>query len=97
MNYPEKADSFGVRAALLCVRFYQLFFSPLLHALFGPGFGCRFEPTCSCYAAEAFRKRGFMRGCALAFGRIMRCHPWSEGGFDPVPDLKNDARQDIAP
>jgi putative membrane protein insertion efficiency factor len=50
---------------------------------FGPS--CRFEPSCSRYAQEAIETHGFWRGCALAFWRVCRCHPFSRAGFDPVP------------
>jgi putative membrane protein insertion efficiency factor len=83
--------------AAFCLRLYQLTLSPALHALFGSGSGCRFEPTCSCYAREALFKHGFLNGCGLALRRILRCHPWNSGGYDPVPDLKREKKQDIAP
>ncbi|MGB0745134.1 MAG: membrane protein insertion efficiency factor YidD [Opitutales bacterium] len=91
----EKKTSFLVRMAAFIVRLYQLTVSPALHAVFGPGSGCRFEPTCSCYARDALFKYGFFSGCALALRRILRCHPWHPGGFDPVPDLKREDSQDI--
>ncbi len=47
---------------------------------------CRFQPTCSAYAEEAIRTYGPLRGGFMGFVRVMRCHPFSEGGFDPVPD-----------
>ena len=46
---------------------------------------CRFEPTCSSYGREAILRYGSPRGIALASGRVLRCHPWSRGGSDPVP------------
>lgn len=64
---------------LLPIRFYQRFISPLL----GPH--CRYTPTCSQYAYEAISKYGFFKGGWLALKRILRCHPWHEGGYDPVP------------
>jgi hypothetical protein len=64
------------------LRGYKRFLSPLLPA------ACRFQPTCSEYAAEAVSMHGVMRGSALAASRILRCHPWSRGGFDPVPPLR---------
>lgn len=61
------------------IRFYQLAVSPLL-----PG-ACRFMPTCSQYALEAFRKHGPFKGFYLSVRRILRCHPWGGSGYDPVP------------
>ena len=49
---------------------------------------CRFTPTCSAYAIEAFQKRGFFVGFALTAWRILRCNPFSKGGYDPVPEKK---------
>ena len=49
---------------------------------------CRFTPTCSAYAVEAFQKRGFFVGLALTVWRILRCNPFSKGGYDPVPEKK---------
>jgi len=45
---------------------------------------CRFEPSCSHYAEQALRKHGLFRGSKMAALRVLRCHPWHEGGFDPV-------------
>ncbi len=67
------------RAPYLLVRIYQRLLSPLLPAT------CRYEPSCSEYAAEALRAHGLRRGSALAARRILRCHPWRAGGHDPVP------------
>lgn len=64
------------------VRGYQILISPLL------GNNCRFEPTCSHYMIEAITRFGVIRGSWLGLRRISRCHPWHEGGIDPVPDLK---------
>ena len=55
---------------------------------------CRFTPTCSAYALEAFKKRGFFAGMILSVGRIFRCNPFFKGGYDPVPD-KGFRRQKI--
>ena len=63
------------------IRGYQLAISPLL----GPR--CRFYPSCSQYAIEAIETHGALRGTWLTMKRISRCHPWHEGGFDPVPGL----------
>ena len=46
---------------------------------------CRFAPTCSAFAAEAIRRRGAWTGLLLSAARILRCHPWNPGGYDPVP------------
>lgn len=61
------------------VRGYQLFISPLLPP------SCKFEPTCSHYALQALSRHGAVKGAALSVWRILRCNPWNEGGFDPVP------------
>ena len=62
------------------VRLYQKFISPLKPP------SCRFTPTCSAYAVEAFQKRGFIVGLILTVWRILRCNPFSKGGYDPVPE-----------
>lgn len=64
--------------AILLVRCYQRFIGPMLPMT------CKFEPTCSDYAIEAFRRKGFFRGMALTTWRLLRCNPWGRGGYDPV-------------
>ena len=64
---------------LLLVKFYRSFISPM----FPPS--CRYVPTCSEYALIALEKYGAMKGGWLAVKRICCCHPWHEGGYDPVP------------
>lgn len=65
--------------ATILIRGYQLVLSPVL-----PG-SCRFSPTCSCYALEAFRRHALARALRLTARRIGRCHPFHPGGNDPVP------------
>lgn len=67
-------------ALIAAIRFYQRYLS----ALKG-GSSCRFVPTCSAYAIEAITKYGAIKGGALALWRILRCNPFSKGGYDPVP------------
>ena len=67
---------------IFLVRFYQKFISPLKPPC------CRFRPTCSSYAIEAFKEWGFIIGLALTAWRILRCNPFSKGGYDPVPKRK---------
>jgi putative membrane protein insertion efficiency factor len=69
----------------LMIRGYQIFISPVLSALVGPGGGCRFEPTCSCYFLTAVETHGVLRGGWLGVKRLARCHPWGGRGHDPVP------------
>jgi uncharacterized protein len=64
---------------LWLIRAYQLSLSPWL----GPR--CRFYPSCSCYAHTAIEEYGVVRGVWLALRRLLRCHPFHEGGYDPVP------------
>ncbi|MFO0299088.1 MAG: membrane protein insertion efficiency factor YidD [Pseudomonadota bacterium] len=67
------------RLLILLVRGYRLLLKPWL------GNACRFEPTCSAYTLEALERHGAWRGVALGGWRILRCHPWCDGGIDPVP------------
>jgi putative membrane protein insertion efficiency factor len=67
------------------IRAYQLTLSPVLAWIGGPGFGCRFEPTCSHYFLEAVETHGVLRGGWLGLKRLARCQPWGGQGLDPVP------------
>ena len=67
------------RVLLSAIRFYQRNISPLRPPC------CRFIPTCSQYALEAVQKYGFWKGSYLAVKRILKCHPFHKGGYDPVP------------
>jgi putative membrane protein insertion efficiency factor len=67
------------RPALALISAYQRWISPSISRR------CRYEPTCSAYAAESVRRFGAVRGLLLASWRLLRCNPFSHGGFDPVP------------
>jgi len=67
------------RGLVAIIETYRRYVSPCL------GRHCRFHPTCSSYAAEALRRHGFLGGSALTLRRLLRCHPFHPGGFDPVP------------
>jgi len=67
---------------LFIIRVYQKFISPLL------GQNCRFTPSCSHYMVEAITEHGHIKGAFLGSKRICKCHPWNEGGYDPVPQKK---------
>ena len=64
---------------LVLLKFYRLALSPFL------GRNCRFHPSCSAYAIEAVERHGAIKGGWLGLRRILRCHPWNPGGYDPVP------------
>jgi putative membrane protein insertion efficiency factor len=64
---------------ILLIRGYQVGISPLLPA------SCRYYPSCSAYAIEAFERHGVLRGFYLTTARLLRCHPFHAGGYDPVP------------
>jgi hypothetical protein len=72
--------SAGKWTLLLFVRFYQIFLSPFF------GGACKFYPSCSRYGYEAIARHGAWRGSVLAAKRLLRCRPFTKGGFDPVPD-----------
>lgn len=76
---------------ILIIKFYRKFLSPIKKIFFGifafgssKDVGCRFYPTCSQYAIEAIEKYGAVKGGAMAARRILRCHPFNDGGYDPV-------------
>jgi uncharacterized protein len=73
------------------IRGYQLLVSPVLPA------SCRFYPSCSAYAIEAVEKHGPLAGSWLAAKRVCRCHPWNDGGVDPVPEPKTKAERGVPP
>lgn len=84
----RRAAKRGIVSALL--RVYKVALSPALHAV-GFGGACRYQPTCSEYAAIAVAEHGWLRGGAMALGRLLRCHPLHRGGFDPVPARRSSA------
>ncbi|MGN1318960.1 MAG: membrane protein insertion efficiency factor YidD [Lachnospirales bacterium] len=67
------------KLVLKLIKFYRKFISPLKPQC------CRFYPTCSQYAYEAFSKYGFFKGMYLSVKRILKCHPFHKGGYDPLP------------
>ena len=68
--------------AMAFIKGYQYLISPFIPPR------CRFLPTCSNYALEAMEEHGFLKGSYLGIRRVLRCHPFHEGGFDPVPQKK---------
>lgn len=68
---------------LLLIRLYQVLISPWLAKR------CRFFPSCSHYAYDSFTRFGFAKGMFFTAKRLLKCHPFHEGGFDPVPTCKN--------
>jgi uncharacterized protein len=74
----------AARVLLVLLRAYRATASPMTFS------ACKFYPTCSRYASEAIERFGARRGAWLAFRRLLRCHPFKRGGFDPVPDAWED-------
>lgn len=77
---PLARPGWVARGLIALVQAYRL----LLKAWIGNA--CRFEPSCSAYALEALRRHGALHGSAMTGGRLLRCHPWCDGGLDPVPE-----------
>ncbi|MEE0452391.1 MAG: membrane protein insertion efficiency factor YidD [Peptacetobacter sp.] len=77
-NYIDKIGKLLAKGCIGLVRFYQKYISPLK----GPT--CRFYPTCSQYSIEAFKKYGFLKGLYLTIRRVLKCHPFHPGGYDPL-------------
>ncbi len=85
-NFPKSKTSFPVIVVTKLIRLYQKTISPD-HGILSwryPYGACRFYPSCSEYSRQAFIKHGFFKGLYLTIKRILRCHPWSKGGHDPV-------------
>ena len=81
MSIPEP-KTLGGRIIAAPIRGYRRFISPVIPAR------CRFHPSCSAYALEAVGVHGPVRGLALALWRLLRCHPFHPGGYDPVPPTR---------
>ena len=84
-DFLKTVKGFPVRVMLSGVAVYRRVFSPILHGLFGSEGFCRFSPSCSEYARQAFIRHGFLKGFVLASWRVLRCNPLCAGGADPVP------------
>jgi hypothetical protein len=84
-QYPMPGATFPARGAVALVRFYQRFISSMKPPT------CRFYPSCSEYGAQAIARRGLWRGGLLALWRVLRCNPFSAGGYDPGPWAEGDA------
>lgn len=78
-----RAHALLVEGVLYPVKFYRKYVSPRL----GRG-KCKYLPTCSQYCLEALREWGVLRGLGLSVWRVLRCNPFSKGGYDPVPERK---------
>ena len=75
----EGIRNFFIKFFCFFIRFYQVCISPLFPKT------CRFTPTCSHYALEAIKKHGPIKGIFFSIKRILKCHPYHKGGYDPVP------------
>jgi len=80
MTSPNNPITFIMR---VLIKGYQWLVSPVLAG------SCRYYPTCSSYAIEAIEQHGPLKGTLLGLKRILRCHPWHDGGYDPVPNKKH--------
>lgn len=85
-------DYFFGKLFLALVRFYRLFLSPVFRQFGGR---CRFYPTCSTYAVEAIKVHGGAKGGWLTLKRFVKCGPFHEGGYDPVPQKCNEKKENL--
>lgn len=76
---PSDQQSIILKGVFFLIKAYQFVFRPFMKPC------CRFYPSCSDYALTAFMELGLLNGIVLTLKRILRCHPWSLGGYDPVP------------
>lgn len=77
-----KVSRLIIKILHLFIQIYRIGISPIL------GYHCRFNPSCSQYALAAMEQHGLWGGVCLSVRRLLRCHPWCPGGFDPVPDKR---------
>jgi len=82
------------RLALIPIRFYQRHRRTIF--AFVPYGTCRFTPSCSEYGRLSYERFGLLWGSALTFWRLLRCNPWTDGGPDPVPERRDQARADLS-
>jgi uncharacterized protein len=80
-SYGKTINDVVAKLIVFFINVYRTLLSPVLPR------SCRFYPSCSVYAIDALKKHGAIKGSYLAARRILRCHPFHEGGFDPVPDF----------
>ncbi|MDR0385124.1 MAG: membrane protein insertion efficiency factor YidD [Prevotellaceae bacterium] len=78
-RWPSVSRAILIFVPTVLIKAYQIFISPYIPP------SCRYTPTCSAYALEAFRKHGLFKGTYLSVKRIFSCHPWGGSGYDPVP------------
>jgi len=76
------------KIVIFFIRIYQTIISPYIAP------SCRYTPTCSHYSMEAVQRFGIFKGLWLSIRRISRCHPWHEGGYDPVPPVSTQMKKD---
>ena len=83
-NLPAQGEPAAVGPLAAVLLFLLAVYRGLISPLLGPR--CRYVPTCSSYAVEAVQRHGALRGSWLTLKRLLRCHPFAEGGYDPVPE-----------
>lgn len=79
MSFAQKLAAMVAKLLMVVIRAYQMLISPLL------GAHCRFEPSCSVFCHDAIAAHGPIKGTRLGLRRLLRCHPWGDHGYDPVP------------
>gem|GEM_PF-2790551 len=84
-----KAPDARLASINITLSIYQWVISPVIHTLAGPGYGCRFQPTCSEYSKQAFGSFSFFKALWISIKRLSRCNPFGGCGYDPLPVISS--------
>lgn len=93
MRWERRVSEISMCIIKLFLVIYRWAISPFIHTIAGPGYGCRFVPTCSEYSKEAYDSFGLTKGFFLSLRRICRCNPFGGSGYDPIPVISPQSKE----